>query len=763
MTGERQVLSRSLSLMVSSFFFRWRFRSFASGCPPPEKHDTVIKRLEQRIQTFQLFYTTSPDSRSRPSFSRSEALLPPFALQTFAYALQNLDVKTHFAPEGEADGILVSLANELEAYILGNDSDFLILISGPGAENVKGYCPLEFLEWIENPQSREKTDPNDWNVAGSSKLSTPVRQSPFLPSSNAVSPILVLPIVEAPNFRSRFRIPPPHYGLLASLIGNDYVPFAFSFDLFHPSVKGDHRIELVARTIRETLFGPSGIRERQANAGDQAVHLITTVIERLCKEANQYVNQATVQAMVDGVIDATLQYVLPSTLNCCSMGPFCDCEYDEPDSDDCSPSGQVKAARLAYAAARQRGYTSTVAHAYCAPDRIYLYSVLEDPSESSNMASNCGKQIRQAAWTMAEEALGDFRWPEADKEEPEEVIRDSEQSLDVKFEDALEAADDARDEGNSSEETTLVDENVDDGAVKLQPASDLTTPPRTLVEWIRLGTTSRLLGHQIRLPPRDADHLLTPIALRPLDVRLKAYLSHMSSDTPPVNALPRSLQPLVAALRTCIIDSAERSPAHSRGRWHRKEVEAVMKACLGICKGWMKDLKTYRPKRDSDEGQYPLLETRAAKIVAQLTAVMIHGHLLSQALLLVPNAKEPGESVDLTHLTPFVFLSGVAIHTALSGSDPPPSTGWLWSETDMRTHKVCVEAVVDGMDEHLIGWHAGATAPAVGDRSDASSDLGAGMGELDVDAEAKKGKKKRHGTGEKGSGTRFDLLNAITI
>ena len=692
-------------------------------------------------------------------------------MQTFAYALQILDVRTHFAPESEADGVLVSLANELGGYILGNDSDFLILISGPGAEKVKGYCPLEFVEWIEQAQTREKADPNDWNIAGSSKFSAPVRQSPYLPSPNATSPVLVLPIVEAATFRSRFRIPPPHYALLASLIGNDYVPYAFSFDLFHQSIKGDQRIELVGRIIRETTFGPSAIRERRANAGDQAVHLITTVIERLCKEANQYVNQATIQAMVDGVIDATLQYVLPSTLNCCETSPFCDCERDEPEGEEVVRSDHVKSARKAYSAARQGGYISTIAHAYCAPDRIYLYSVLEDASETSNMASDHAKRIRRAGWTIAEAALGDFRWPANDEEPAEQADEPREQLLDVKVEEATPGtvADDSSDEADSSEETTLVDDNADDGTTKLEPATSVTTPPRTVVEWLRSGSTSRLVGHQVPLPPRDIDDLALPVALQPLDIRLKTYLSHMSSDSPLVNALPRSLQPLVAALRTCIIDSAERPSAQPRNRWHRKEVEAVIMASLGMYNGWTKDSKTYRPKRDSEEGQYPVLETRAAKLVAQVTAFMVHGHLLSQALLLVPNAMDSSATdaqngiADLTHLTPFMFLSGVAIHTLLSGSDPPLSTGWLWSETDETTYKSCLEAVFDDMNQYLGGWHAGLAAAALEENGDPSLKLTAAMGELAVDAEAKKRKKKKRGSGEKGSGTRFDLLDAVTI
>ena len=729
--------------------YSWLGHAETLGTAPAEKHKTIIARLERAFSNAGLFYTTSVESRSRPSFSRSEAILPPFALHTFIHALNTLNVKSHHTADGEADGITVALAHDLGAYILGNDSDFLIFLAGPGADNVKGYCPLDFLEWRDKAPP-EPEPAGEWTVAASRKPLT-IRQSPYLPPPNASSPSLLLGIITLTALRQRFRIPPPHFALLASLVGNDYVPHTYTYDLFGPRLnsafnRGNEKIELVARIIREAHYGPTAIKERQANAGDQAVFFITKVVERLIAEAGTHVPQAGIAEMVETIIEATLQYVLPSTQDCCKTFPFCGGLLDSGCQADLSPRGEPTLAQKAYAAAHATGYTNSVARWYSSPDRVYLFTVVEDPSEPSAFASErlCG--IRKQSYTIAEAALGEFAWPDPTEEEIAAVKEDQE----VKALLRVEVASDCSSEHNEqqdSEETTLV-EDQDGKSWASETCIPETIPPsRTLVEYIRQSSAYRLTGYRVLLPPRP-DELVTPESLEPLDFRIRIFLAAFSSDTPTVLALPRQFHPLVAALRVCILESFDRSGPRG-STWRKVELEAVLRACIGTFAGWTNDLKTYRPKRDSEEGQYPPLETRSAKIVGQLTAVMIHGHVLAQSLLLVPAAGDAGQ---LTHLSPFMFLSGVAIHTCLAGVDPPPSTGWTWSPAEDDVYTRCLAAIADGFEDKITGWRIPETQ---------SSEKTVGQG-LEVEMEALEvhsgKKKKRKGGAKGGSGTRFDLL-----
>jgi hypothetical protein len=92
-------------LMVRYHIISSRSANVITGAAPSEKHATIVSRGNAQISTFSLFFTTSPSSRSSPSFSRNQVVLPPFALFTFSHALRSLDVQTVHVPLGEADGV----------------------------------------------------------------------------------------------------------------------------------------------------------------------------------------------------------------------------------------------------------------------------------------------------------------------------------------------------------------------------------------------------------------------------------------------------------------------------------------------------------------------------------------------------------------------------------------------------------------------------------------------------------------------------------
>lgn len=124
-----------------------------TGPTPASKHETVIQRYAGPLRSSLLFYRTSPQSRSHKSFLAHQPILPPFLVQAFVAALKShglLDgVQIFHLPEGEADAYCVALADELEGFVVGNDSDFAILgaKAGESSTGYRGYIPIEMIQW----------------------------------------------------------------------------------------------------------------------------------------------------------------------------------------------------------------------------------------------------------------------------------------------------------------------------------------------------------------------------------------------------------------------------------------------------------------------------------------------------------------------------------------------------------------------------------------------------------------------------------------
>ncbi|OCF38851.1 hypothetical protein I317_07359 [Kwoniella heveanensis CBS 569] len=442
------------------------------GPAPAEKHDTLVQRGQEKIVACQLFYTTSVTSRSAPSFSRQSGgvVLPFFASHAFILALHRLDVKTHFVPQGEADGVCVVMADKIGGYVLGRDSDFPVLVGR--TERCKGYVPLNMINWIEGeivipptpassfaPSQDGKYRPSGMRSSVANQQSfQPVqngrrnqpyhpdhRQSSLLPSPSFKNPTLVLTIIPPQALRHRLRLPATHLPLFASLCGTDYTPPSITQQFFEPSLSVVQRIEKAARVLREQLYSPSNQLSSGGgksgtftpNPADQVVQLVKKVVKKLC--IYPFDTEQALDETVDIVIEAALQYQLPHSGVCCSVYPFCgeldpmgcqtpvnmpgDGFIDDavpPVTPPSSGSDYKKKAKEAYAEARRRGLLSSINHGWLSPDRVYLWHVLEDPSGPNWKGTEGSRGIRSAAWGIAEEGLGGLRWQEEEEEEEEE-------------------------------------------------------------------------------------------------------------------------------------------------------------------------------------------------------------------------------------------------------------------------------------------------------------------------------------------------------
>jgi hypothetical protein len=260
------------------------------GPRPKSKHQTVLRRLEEPLKVAQLFYRTSTTSRSHPFFQRNDIILPPFVSSVCNDVLHEMGfidgVHVFHLAEGEADGYCVSLATELGAFVLGNDSDFVILGASTQQTGYRGFIPIEMVQWMlteEEPASAssaastiamsEMGEEDGFTVKRSKRKTssrgttsiTPNTQTRMLnglvppPLTEIAFPdavrtmTLILPSFCPSALSDRLRIPSTHLRLLASLLGTDHSPPEAPLLFFDSSMKKTERIEHVARVIRECL------------------------------------------------------------------------------------------------------------------------------------------------------------------------------------------------------------------------------------------------------------------------------------------------------------------------------------------------------------------------------------------------------------------------------------------------------------------------------------------------------------------------------
>jgi len=698
-----------------------------------------------------------------------------------------MDLKAHFVPLGEADGVCAVLAERLGGYVMGQDSDFVILMGEGG--RAKGYVPFDGLSWFEGEVKRseearesgtlESGDEDEFTTVSNTKIRRS-RESPLLPPSEYTNPTLNLTVYPPSALRIRLRIPSNVLPLFASLCGTDYTPPQASFHFFEQSQNLVSRIEKVARILREQLYSPN--IQAKGTAGDHAADIVSRVIKKLL--VRPFYTESEGHALVDSIVDSTLQYTLPTLGRCCEYHPFCGALDQDKGCQSESPEGVREGVR-AFSRASERGEFRSARQGYFYPGSVFPYQVLEDPGRGSLKAQGL-VGVRKLAWEILDEVLGLRFEPEPEPEtEPDleesstmveldatMTVQDGEQVGGEEMDQGLDK-DDIRfglknDTGiEEMSQSTLVegadaglthptDTNADiDIELKSSPSQ-----PRTVTEYIR--SSNRITPHTITLEPPTSSIR----ALQPLQDRLKTYLTPFHSNTPAISALPRYLQPIVALIRFCVLDSAN-WPGHEQS-WRSDEIQAVLQSCLGTFQQWQREDRGDVPSKKELEMPYPLLSGRNAQLVAHLQATMTDSLILAESLLL-SNSRDGNEDQreedTLTHLRVFKFYSGQTLHTFLNRSIPE---GWKWGESDQAIFDTCWEALVDGIEDKIVGFIPTVKeSNIVPERSLEENDTEAATGpETGTMKKRKKNKSKSGGAkNQKSSGQtvggRFDLLNGL--
>jgi len=337
------------------------------GAKPLAKHDTVASRLEESIRCSRKFHEVLNASEGGDVNFRGKRIMPLFCFDTVVAALSSLKVAMEFVPDGEADAAIVALAQRRSAYILGNDSDFVILAAA--SPDVRGYIPTEGVQWVGHSKRRcALLPPAKWRDA----------------------PALHVLVYSTPAFCKHLGLRPQYLALMSSLVGNDYV----SFEGFWKNVRAREDAKLA--NVGEDVPQPPPYWRIQYTADilrdiptpdltteEEAVAHVSDIIAAMRGGRRQR------DELVDYVVAGVLQYALPRTGACCKAYPFC--------GDECHPPlPTVKA----YADAQRAGQLKPLTNAYMAPDRLYPWSLAEDPAFPPGRSSLPSATVRALAYAI---------------------------------------------------------------------------------------------------------------------------------------------------------------------------------------------------------------------------------------------------------------------------------------------------------------------------------------------------------------------------
>ncbi|CCM00163.1 uncharacterized protein FIBRA_02191 [Fibroporia radiculosa] len=302
-------------------------------------------------------------------------MLPPLAYSVCVRTLLDLsramndNVVVHFA-DGEGDPCAVSLAGRLHAYVVGRDSDFVIL----NAEGYRGYIPLDEMLWNSVASSstasdagsvyssvygdvEDDVDANGFKTVRKSKIRkrSAVNQRVgrgLIPPDHLVDSdtdlVLTATVYSPESLAAHLQLPTSLLPLLGALVGNDFTgaPEVTSIDAYNSSKKNDlqqlffekqltltQRITKVANTLRSLLNAAfpttSTTHQRRKNKPIRSViELIQAAISAMLRFPD---NLAAVEreAIADRIAEATLQYAIPRF----------DVPGDDADGDENRPRG----------------------------------------------------------------------------------------------------------------------------------------------------------------------------------------------------------------------------------------------------------------------------------------------------------------------------------------------------------------------------------------------------------------------------------------
>ncbi|KAF9006359.1 PIN domain-like protein [Hymenopellis radicata] len=583
--GEYQEFSKLVTDVVSAWIKVGFKVSFVFDGPYPEiKFPTLLSRASKSIiDPSLLFFRTSAASRTSPHFLKETRIIPPAYFAATLHALDSLRESTssleyHFADE-ECDPYAVELAARLNGYVVGTDSDFVIL----NADGYLGYIPLdEMPEPVDDDGFQQVTNGKGRSRAVKATSTFDHVCSVFSPT--ALADHLGLPVTLLP--------------LLASLAGNDFTNQEVTSRVNHHALFFERglspvqRIDRVASTI-QSILAPTARRR----AKHQILHTI---------------GPGQIELITDKIAEGALQYAIPryegEHEGEKSLWPTRICALHEPEICPALPSFS----RLLEA----RPFPSLLMN--CLTSGTYFTRLFIENPDLETVA-RLARPIRQWCYAILDEALG---LPEPIEEEDASLIPSQDGSDEDELVDVIDS--DSDDSEMDVDDRDLLAplkgalkslRNPDEHSAHLH-APPLPSRTRVITEYLRRAVEVPRIAELLPLisdSHYDFTQSTMPLVVQPEEVRLTVMLRALDSDVSGIRDL--SPQQVTAVLTTH--DRAEEKAE----RWTAREARCFIAsfAC---------------------EVNAPIVDRHiqlAAQVLHGLEAVT---HL-SQALLLYPVVDSP--------------------------------------------------------------------------------------------------------------------------
>ncbi|KAF5345284.1 hypothetical protein D9758_008419 [Tetrapyrgos nigripes] len=735
--GEYRDFGRLVTSVVQAWLHLGFKLSFVFDGPIPAiKFSTLISRTtKSNIEPSLLFFRTSPVSRSTPRFLNESRIIPPLSYSTTISALKALEndsVTLHFADE-EGDPYAVELAGKLGAYVVGNDSDFVVL----NTDGYMGFVPLDEMVWSavvpeDESVAGEESGESQWQEYRAPKARKKTNKDPrfgrgIIPPEETPGLTLSFTVYNPNVLAAHLKIPVSLLPLLGALLGNDFsnqsavktVQQLFFERQMTPSV----RINKVAATL-QSILSPTVQKRRSKHQVEGVVDLIDKTVRTLLIYSIDRMGQGEIEEIVDRIVEATLQYAIPRVeeeswndiwpTEVCALHKPEDCPMLSLMSQDLKDREQLDGDEEIEETAKHDHIRSLLLKAYrignLSPLIVNCLNTatfwprhfLESPDQET--VSRMTRVIRQWCYAVLDDSIGLPRFPdEADSNADAEETRSEESDQDELI-DVVES--NSEDEGSSSENDTdllaplrgalqrLHDPaRTVDGQTPGQPSSSVSVStleipsvprqkPAVITEYLRRGT--RVADEPVTVPSlkellpdtgsEQENSIPICFLLRPADERLDAMLYAFGSDSPIIRSLPPSQISIALALRWVLKETnqyiIDKGPSKHNQKWTRREIR-----CLLASFHWK------IPSASAIEMAYPPIVDRHVQLTAQILQSLESVQLLAEVMLLSERVSSPA--------LPF---SGKTFHSLLTGST-------TLEEFDVP--EALLEACIGGMESCL--------------------------------------------------------------
>ncbi len=425
-------------------------------------------------------------------------------------------------------------------------------------------------------------------------------------------------------------------------------------------------------------------------AGDHAEAFVSHVVGLMLapstapsRRSAQRVPPEVEARLVQDIIEATCHYILPASpaaaedgthghAHCCATFPFCTCG-----TGTAPPSVAQMHNRERYARARQRGLMSSFS-AYADPNTVWLHTGVEDPEGTSPRGTAAARTRRRRAWEVVVDGVGGLPGlKQGGYQRVDEVAPD----LDLDAAEPEIAQDGPPADGDNTDETAVSSEEAE---------CDLATGPR-VVEYLRVGASTHLGPVDLDVTERDGAAAILESPRAEQVAYLTAALCAVGPEqgsSPPGDDIDTALQPLVAILRSVIVQ------AHQEGKpWQRQEVHAAVRAGVASLDRW----STPDVAADETTIEHPTLETKHCVHLSQVVSVALDADQLSQALLLSADFDDEDDQGHALLPPAYQYLDGSLWHLHFLEDQR------LGEQAESNAAR-CLSAVGRGLAVMIKGW-----------------------------------------------------------